>query len=146
MSDQVQIVFGRPPWQPTPDSVLVTELDFWDRPTLGVIEQAGSWFLFRNFIGSNSDVELWIYSMLESWEPGQFADDHERDIDDLVQDVTYDRHLTLALTGEDSGVIAAVELRGASDEMDLAAAVREGLARMREGTDYGAQLDELAWS
>jgi hypothetical protein len=64
VSDHLELQFGARPWQPTESTRLLTELDFYDIPTAGVLEQGGSPVLFMCVDGHNTRFTVWVYALL----------------------------------------------------------------------------------
>ena len=68
MSDHLELQLGARPWQPTDSTQLVTELDYHDMPTAGVLEQGGSPVLFMCVDGHGTRATVWVYAPLQAAE------------------------------------------------------------------------------
>lgn len=68
MSDRLELQLGARPWQPTGGTQLVTELDYHDMPTAGVLEQGGSPVLFMCVDGHGTHATVWVYAPLQAPE------------------------------------------------------------------------------
>lgn len=66
MSDQIQIHLGSRPWQPAGGTSLMEVYDFQDHPVSGVLEQAGTTYLFSWIVGDLDRASIWIYTPLSS--------------------------------------------------------------------------------
>ncbi|MGH3199672.1 MAG: hypothetical protein ACRDOH_06905 [Streptosporangiaceae bacterium] len=68
MSGHLELQLGARPWRPTDDTRLVTELDYYDIPTAGVLEQRGSPVLFMCVDGHGTNATVWVYAPLQAEE------------------------------------------------------------------------------
>ena len=68
VSDRLELQLDARPWQPTDGTRLVTELDYYDMPTAGVLEQGGSQFLFMCVDGNGTRITVWVYARMEAAE------------------------------------------------------------------------------
>jgi hypothetical protein len=73
VNNHLELRLGARPWQPTDSTRLVTELDFYDMPTAGILEQAGSPVLFICVDGQGTHVTVWVYAPLEVAEAEALA-------------------------------------------------------------------------
>lgn len=118
MTDQVQVLHGAYPWLPTPGSQLTLTLDYWNRPTLGLIRQLGCDFLFSVYGNSDGDVDLWLIVPLTQVERDVVIAAEGLALDSVVHDLLRGGAFTLLITDEDS----RVQLVEVIEEADLAAA------------------------
>ena len=68
VNDHLELQLGARPWQPTDGTRLVTELDYYDMPTAGLLEQGNSPVLFMCVDGHGTRVTVWVYAPLETAE------------------------------------------------------------------------------
>ncbi len=141
MSDHVTVEFDRYPWEPSSASRLVEELDHWNRPTAGVLEQDGDRFLFRVLDNTDAGPDVWVYAPLEHHEAAELAAaSTPTQLRELVKKAFEGRPLVAVLTDADSRIrVAAVldPLAEANEDLLLAAAVRE------LGQRLGPLLDDV---
>src|SRR5438874_644462 len=65
MHDAIAVKRGAVPWRPADDAELVIEYDRLDVPTIGVVRQAGTEYLFRCVSGHGSTVSFWTYGRID---------------------------------------------------------------------------------
>ena len=68
MSDHLELQLGARPWQPTDSTQLVAELDYYDMPTAGLLDQDGFRILFMCVDGHGTHATVWVYAPLEAAE------------------------------------------------------------------------------
>jgi hypothetical protein len=129
MSDHVTVEFQRVPWEPSGFAQLTEELDRWNRPTLGVLEESGEHYLFRVLENSDAGPDIWVYARLthdefEAISEATTADDLEV----VVKQAYESRPLVAVLTDERSRIMAAALVDPVQDAQDanlLEAAAQE---------------------
>jgi hypothetical protein len=76
VSTTLELRIGSRPWQPTDSTRLLTELDFYDMPTAGVLEQGTSKSLFMCVDGHGTPFTVWVYAPLEADEAAALTSMH----------------------------------------------------------------------
>jgi hypothetical protein len=143
VADQIQVVSGAPPWQPTPDSEVVAEYAYHDFPTVGVVRQHGIDYLFRCIAGADEDVSAWFYVLIsgderELLESAPTPEDFER----LLEQIPMHHPAVFALAADGVGIFA----RQATAWYDEASA-RAALARLADqAQELARQAEDLAAS
>lgn len=61
MSDLIRVHLGFSPWRPSEDADLVAQLEYYEIPLRGVVEQHGCFHYFECVQGGLSEVGLWLY-------------------------------------------------------------------------------------
>jgi hypothetical protein len=143
VADQIQVLPGAPPWQPTPDSEVIAEYAYHDFPTVGVVRQHGIDYLFRCIAGADERVSAWFYVLVrrderELLESAPTPEDFER----LLQQIPLHHPAVFALAVEGVGIVA----KQATDWYDESSA-RAALTRLVEQVqELARQAEDLAAS
>ncbi|MGH3441853.1 MAG: hypothetical protein ACRDUY_07395 [Nitriliruptorales bacterium] len=105
MADFIELAVGARPWQPHPDAEVVSQYNYWNMPTLGVVQLHGQTFLFECLLNPEGESHVWRYVHIaeSDHETLEAAEDVHRAADDVTQGSYY----TLAFANDDLGVFAA---------------------------------------
>jgi hypothetical protein len=132
VSDHLELQLGARPWQPTESTQLVTELDFYDMPTAGVLEQGVSPVLFLCVDGHGTHATVWVYAPLQPAEAQALATMQGREAIDaemrrifrskpVVVALAVDGQLRLATSGElrlQGAVLREAALKAVTDQVE----------------------------
>jgi hypothetical protein len=137
MADTIQVQRWSRPWEPAGDARLVRELDYWDMPLAGVIEQHGVQHLFACLAGHLSSTHLWLYRSLTNAELAQIERTKEPEelrgvVDELLAP---GGSMVLAIADDDAGILGATTIDSLEDA-ELRAAIR------RISEDLNVYLEE----
>ena len=130
MADQIAIQEGALPWQPSGGSELVETYAYYDQPTLGLIRQAGSPYVFRCLDLVDDRLSVWAYALIKDEEAAVL--DEAEDLSRALAEVTAGKPFTVALADEEGGIFEwwfLDELEGSPSILD-SEAIRRGLLPM----------------
>lgn len=105
VSDQVTVARGAHPWLPTPDTRPVETLGYYDSPLLGIFRQHDVPYLFRCLAGQFSSAQIWLYVPLTEPEVAALQHADGASLDELVDALSVDRQVTVALADETAGLL-----------------------------------------
>lgn len=136
MADLINIVPGRPPWQPGYDTELTDTFDFHDVPLTGIVAQHGIEYLFQCLIGEMEPLSYWLYTILL---PGEAKDLRTEPSDPAdwsrrLVGVAWDHPGVLAVASDALGVLSSVPI----DRFD-AEALKVAFDVLRESTLAGIE-------
>lgn len=130
MSDQIHLRIGARPWLPADTATMIKELDRWDRPTAGILEQHGCFFLFECIEGHVIHANLWVYAPVSLDEVERLGKLSEESLTRLMDEILNDRDLTAALAVE-SHITAGADV--AADQVKSLGLAHAALDAIEEG-------------
>lgn len=126
MSDHIELQIGAAPWQPDGNTSIIEELDRYNVPTMGILEQHGVMYCFELIEGHVQDMNVWIYTPLSKVEAKELCRASGQEIDTLLARMQQDRPVMAALAAENAIQQAtAVKTEGLDTQELVATAVRE---------------------
>ncbi len=128
MTDQVLLMAGHSPWQPSPSTQLVEVYNRHDRPLSGLLQQGGHHYIFWCIYGHLTDQNIWGYSLLEESDVAALTDDESFD---NAFDALTERPQWIALANNGRILVASefdsFQIHG---QEDLVSAARERFNRL----------------
>lgn len=143
MGDLLHPQRGARPWRPTEDSKLVRELDHYNIPLAGLVEQGDATYLFACLFGEMGTDNIWGYVHLSGLEAarlrrGELGEDALVDhIEHLFETQGFVIAVALDFEIVDSEYI---EPHGRDIRGIVASFVREWSARLRDELDHAESL------
>lgn len=101
MSDQVEIMTGSRPWEPSFGAHLGEVLHRYDRPLVGFFDQYGTRFLFRCWAGEVERANIWAYIRVDEAEVADLVQAPADSFDELVDRLSEGRPGALAVAVDD---------------------------------------------
>lgn len=115
MSDLIRLEHGHQPWHPTDGSSLFRTFDEYDIPLGGVIVQDNCLYLFTCVSGAMGPLGVWVYSHIEAGHLAALEAASGDDFDQLVLSLHGSRPMSLAVSTDDDGIVASVDLYHVAD-------------------------------
>lgn len=100
MSDLIAPALGAPPWKPAGDVEPVLELDRYNVPLAGLVEQQGSLYMYVCALGEEDDANIWLYAAVGADEARALAEATEGGLNNIIAQCLRYRWVVAALASD----------------------------------------------
>lgn len=97
MGNQLHVQKGARPWLPADDVTLIEELDRYDVPLAGLIEQSDVTYLFTCLDGEVERANLWAYAPMTDREVEQLLASEPENFAEVIEHCLANRSVLVAL-------------------------------------------------
>ena len=133
MRDAISVQPGAVPWKPAADAELVVEYDRHDIPTIGIVRQSGTEYLFRCASGHGSAVSAWTYAPIDRAHRAAIERAEGRtDVDAALREAAK-FPAVLAIAAEGFGIIASETIPSPSVAAAASARLLQSFDKWRDG-------------